>query len=420
MNTSAAFAKRLAARNAAETRFRLYGLLAIGTSLLFLLGFFASLISQGYSALRQTVIALDVSYDAQVLGLAVDHSFAALQHANYPALLKATLREQFPEARSRSQRRQLYALISSDARYQLQQRLLQDATLIGSTERLWVRADDDVDMLLKGYLSAASDRLSERQRGWIAQLQQSGRIQLRFNHRFFSAGDSREAELAGVFGALVGSLLTLGVALALAFPIGVATAIYLEELAPTNRWIDAIDLNINNLAAVPSIVFGVLGLALLIDFAGMPRSVPLVGGIVLALMSLPTIIIASRAALKSIPPWIRDASLALGASRIQCLLHHVLPLALPGIMTGTIISMARALGESAPLLMIGMVAFIVDIPRGLMDPSTVLPVQIFLWADNPERAFVERTAAAIIVLLLLLVALNAVAVILRRKTERQW
>jgi phosphate transport system permease protein len=215
-------------------------------------------------------------------------------------------------------------------------------------------------------------------------------------------------------------LFTLLITLAIAFPVGVAAAVYLEEFAPKNRWTDIIEVNINNLAAVPSIVFGLLGLAVFINFFGLPRSVPLVGGLVLALMTLPTIIIASRAALKSVPPSIREAALGVGASPMQTITHHVLPLALPGMLTGTIIGMAQALGETAPLLMIGMVAFIVDIPGGPMDPSAVLPVQIFLWADSPERAFVERTSAAIMVLLAFLVAMNLLAVWLRKKFERRW
>jgi phosphate transport system permease protein len=237
---------------------------------------------------------------------------------------------------------------------------------------------------------------------------------------FFTQGDSRNPEVAGIRGALMGSLFTLMVTLSLSFPIGVAAAIYLEEFAPKNRWTDVIEVNINNLAAVPSIVFGLLGLAVFINFFGLPRSVPLVGGLVLTLMTLPTIIIASRAALKSVPPSIREAALGMGASRLQMVTHHVLPLAMPGMLTGTIIGMAQALGETAPLLMIGMVAFIVDVPNGPLEPATVLPVQIFLWADLPERAFVERTSAAIMVLLGFLITMNALAVILRRRFERRW
>ncbi len=240
------------------------------------------------------------------------------------------------------------------------------------------------------------------------------------NTVFWKSGDSREPELAGFWGAIVGSFFTLLVTLALSFPVGVLAAIYLEEFAPKNRWTDFVEVNINNLAAVPSIVFGLLGLAVFLNFFGLPRSAPLVGGIVLSLMTLPTIIIASRAALKAVPPSIREAALGVGASKHQVVTHHVLPLAMPGILTGTIIGMAQALGETAPLLMIGMVAFIVNVPGGITDPSTVMPVQIYLWADSPERAFVARTSAGIMALLGFLVLMNALAVILRKRFERRW
>jgi phosphate transport system permease protein len=300
----------------------------------------------------------------------------------------------------------------------------QDPTLIGTSQSVWLVADDDVDMLIKGHidlnLPQSDRRIKDNQLAWIQQLQEQGRIEKRFNTIFFTAGDSREPELAGIRGAVAGSLFTLLITLAIAFPVGVSAAVYLEEFAPKNRWTDLIEVNINNLAAVPSIVFGLLGLAVFINFFGLPRSVPLVGGLVLALMTLPTIIIASRAALKSVPPSIREAALGVGASPIQTVTHHVLPLALPGMLTGTIIGMAQALGETAPLLMIGMVAFIVDVPGSPMDPSAVLPVQIFLWADSPERAFVERTSAAIMVLLAFLIGMNLLAVWLRKKFERRW
>jgi len=253
-----------------------------------------------------------------------------------------------------------------------------------------------------------------------AQQQIDSKVDLRFNRSFFSNGDSRDPEQAGVRGALIGSLLTLLITLLLSFPIGVGAAVYLEEFAPRNRLTDIIEVNINNLAAVPSIVFGLLGLAMFISFFGLPRSAPLVGGLVLTLLTLPTIIIASRAALKAVPPSIREAALGIGASRWQTVVHHVLPLAMPGVLTGAIIGMARALGESAPLLMIGMVAFIVEVPAGVLDPSTVLPVQVFLWSDLPERGFVERTSGAIIVLLLFLIVMNAAAVVLRSKFEKRW
>jgi phosphate transport system permease protein len=301
---------------------------------------------------------------------------------------------------------------------------LKDLGLVGKTVSVWVPADDDVDMLLKNHFDRnepeSGRRLNNKQLAWIDELAKRGQIEKRFNKIFFTAGDSREPELAGIGGAATGTFFTLVVTLILSFPIGVAAAVYLEEFAPKNRWTDLIEVNINNLAAVPSIVFGLLGLAVFLNFFGLSRSAPLVGGLVLTLMTLPTIIIASRAALQSVPPSIREGALGVGASKMQMVVHHVLPLALPGMLTGTIIGMARALGETAPLLMIGMVAFIVDIPAGFTDPATVLPVQVYLWADSPERAFVERTSAAIIVLLAFLMIMNAAAIILRKKFERRW
>ena len=330
----------------------------------------------------------------------------------------------FPDVKGRSDKRKLYKLVSTGAAYVLQDMVMRDSGIIGTGRKVWLPADDEVDMFLKGYISRdvpeTDRRLTDKQVQWIDQLVAAGRLEKKFNTTFFTAGDSREPELAGIRGAVVGSVFTLAVTLLLSFPIGVATAVYLEEFAPRNRWIDLVEVNINNLAAVPSIVFGLLGLAVFLNVFGMPRSAPLVGGLVLTLMTLPTIIIASRASLKSVPPSIREAALGVGASKMQTITHHILPLAMPGMMTGTIIGMAQALGETAPLLMIGMVAFIVDVPGSLTDPATVLPVQIYLWADSPERAFVERTSAAIMVLLVFLISMNAVAVFLRRKFERRW
>ena len=263
-------------------------------------------------------------------------------------------------------------------------------------------------------------RMTVKKETWRQSLIESGEVETRFNTNFFSKRDSREPELAGIYGAAMGSFYTLLITIILAFPLGVAAAVYLEEFALRNRWTNFIEVNINNLAAVPSIIFGLLGLAVFINFFDVPRSVPLVGGLVLTLMTLPTIIISSRAAIKSVPPSIREAAIGVGASPMQVVLHHVLPLAMPGMLTGAIIGMARALGETAPLLMIGMVAFIVDVPTGFNDPATALPVQIFLWADSPERAFVEKTSAAIMVLLAFLVIMNTVAVVLRKRLERRW
>ena len=269
-------------------------------------------------------------------------------------------------------------------------------------------------------LPEESRKVSDKQIIWIESLKERGDVETVFNKRFFTSGDSREPELAGIWGAVVGSFWTMVVTFVLAFPIGVFSAIYLEEFAPKNKLTDFIEVNINNLAAVPSIVFGLLGLSVFLGVFGVPRSAPLAGGIVLALMTLPTIIIASRAAIRAVPPSIRDAAVGLGASPLQSVFHHVLPLAMPGILTGTIIGMAQALGETAPLIMIGMVAFIVDIPSGITDSASVLPVQVFRWSDFPERAFEARTAAAICVLLAFLVVMNAIAVFMRKRFERRW
>ena len=408
----------LARRYRAERRFRYYGLSAIVASLLFLSLLFVSIFTNGYSAFMQTFIQLNVFFDPEVLNQ------ESLATANYQGMVKSSLRKMIGDVKGRREKRQLYGLVSSGASFQLRDMVLKNPDVIGKALDVWVPADDDVDMLFKGHfdreVAESERRLNDKQLAWIDQLSADGRIEKKFNKTFFSAGDSREPELAGIWGAVVGSFLTLAVTLMLSFPIGVAAAIYLEEFAPKNRWTDLIEVNINNLAAVPSIVFGLLGLAVFLNFFGLPRSAPVVGGLVLTLMTLPTIIIASRSALTSVPPSIREAALGVGASKMQVVAHHVLPLAMPGMLTGTIIGMARALGETAPLLMIGMVAFIVDIPAGFTDPSTALPVQIFLWADSPERAFVEKTSAAIMVLLAFLIVMNAAAVILRKRFERRW
>ncbi len=408
----------LVKRYRAEKQFRFYGLLAIVASLAFLSLLFFSIGTAGYSALFQTFIKLDIFFDPDILRQ------ESLASANYQGLVKKSLRNMFPDVKGRRDKRMLYKLISSGASFQLRDLVLKHPETIGKIQTVWLPADDDVDMLIKGHINRdvaeGERRLKDKQLAWIDQLSSENRIEKKFNKTFFTAGDSREPELAGIWGATVGSFFTLLITLILSFPIGVAAAVYLEEFAPKNRWTDLIEVNINNLAAVPSIVFGLLGLAVFLNFFGLPRSAPLVGGLVLTLMTLPTIIIASRSALKSVPPSIREAALGIGASKMQMVAHHVLPLAVPGMLTGTIIGMARALGETAPLLMIGMVAFIVDIPAGFTDPSTALPVQIFLWADSPERGFVERTSAAIMVLLAFLITMNAAAVILRKKFERRW
>ena len=401
-----------------ERRFRFYGLLAIVASMVFLSLLFISIVGKGYSAFEQTFMELNVFFDPETLNT------QSLVNADYQGLVKKSLSNMFPEVKERQAKRMLYGIVSPGASFQLRDMVLTHPDIIGQTRKVWVPADDDVVMLIKGHFdrqaAEGARRLKDEQLVWIDRLSAEGKIKKKFNSTFFTTGDSREPELAGIWGAVVGSFFTLVVTLFLSFPIGVAAAVYLEEFALKNRWTDLIEVNINNLAAVPSIVFGLLGLAVFLNYFGLPRSAPVVGGLVLTLMTLPVIIIASRSALTAVPPSIREAALGVGASKMQMVAHHVLPLALPGMLTGTIIGMARALGETAPLLMIGMVAFIVDIPRGLMDAATVLPVQIYLWADSPERAFVERTSAAIIVLLAFLIIMNAAAVILRKRYERRW
>ena len=412
----------LTRRNRAEARFRWYGRIAILIGLMAVALLFIDIVSKGHGAFRATYINLDIRYDADLIGIDNVSDTEQLSAGNWQALPKTALRERFPDVSSRRDKRRLNNLLSNGAGFDLKDRLLASPRLLGKTESVWVLADDDIDTYYKSWLdgNAYEARLTGQQIQWIGELHEQGSIELKFNSNLFNRGDSREPEQAGIRGAVVGSFLTLVMTLMLSFPIGVCAAIYLEEFAPKNRWTDFIEVNINNLAAVPSIIFGLLGLAIFINFFHVPRSVPIVGGLVLTLMTLPTIIITSRAAIKSVPPSIREAALGMGASRYQMVLHHVLPLALPGMLTGAIIGMAQALGETAPLLMIGMVAFIVDIPNGFSDPATVLPVQIFLWADSPERAFVEKTSAAIMVLLSFLIAMNTTAVWLRRRLERRW
>jgi phosphate transport system permease protein len=426
--SSPAMQARLRRRYHAERLFRGLGLGAIGVALTALAILLVSITARGWSAFVQTQLRLDVPLDASVLGLPEGLDPAAraqaLDAADWGAPLREALLRLFPEVTERSQVRELAALVSTGARSQLRDRVTRDPALLGGSLPLWVLADDEVDLAVKGIVprdpNEASQGLSPTQLGWLAALERDGRVRRTLNGTFFSAGDSREPEQAGVRGAVVGSLLTLIVTLAIVLPLGVAAAIYLEEFAPQNRWTELIEVNINNLAAVPSIVFGLLGLAVFLNFAGLPRSAPLVGGLTLALMTLPTIIIAGRAAIEAVPPSIREAARGIGASPIQVMGHHVLPLAMPGILTGTILGMARALGETAPLLMIGMVAFVVDVPGGFRDAATALPVQIFLWAENPERGFVEKTSGAILVLLAFLVAMNGLAIWLRQRFEKRW
>jgi phosphate transport system permease protein len=418
---SADAARRLQRRYAAERRFRLYGILAIGVAVSALAGLLGSIAWRGLPAFSQHEVALEIYFDPDVIDPAETRDPKVVGAADYASLVREGLRQIFPDVTQRRERRQLHQLMSSGSGFELRQRVLEDPSWVGRRERIWLPLSDDADLFFKGTVDAGPDRiLGSLQGQWLRGLDERGLVERRFAARFLTSGDSREPELAGVWGAVVGSFLTLIVTLAVSFPMGVAAAVYLQEFARRSRFTDFIEVNINNLAAVPSIVFGLLGLAVFLNVFRMPRSAPLVGGLVLALMTLPTIILAARSALAAVPPSIREAALGMGASPLQTVLHHVLPLAIPGILTGTIIGMARALGETAPLLMIGMVAFIVDVPDGPTAPATALPVQVFLWADSPERAFVAKTSAAILVLLAFLVVMNLAAVVLRARFENRW
>ena len=407
------------ARRRREQRFKVLGLAGIGSALLFLVILFSFIIFQGWRTFLTADIRIPVQLDTAVIGAAGDAS--VLQ---YHSLLKQSLRQQFPQAKKRKQKKELYNLLSFTAAVKLRQQVLSAPSVVGTEINIWLPASSVAERYLKGSTDTTQPEkrrgISDYQIMLLDELQQQGATAIRFNTGFFTSADSRDAEVAGIGGALLGSLFSLTLAFLLSFPVGVLAAVYLELFAPRSRWFDFIEININNLAAVPSIIFGLLGLAIFINFFGLPRSSALVGGMALSLMTLPTIIIATRAALAGVPPSLLAGALSLGATKMQGVFHHVLPNAMPGILTGTIIGMAQALGETAPLLVIGMVAFIADLPQGITDATTALPVQIFLWSDSPERGFVERTSAAIIILLLFLVVMNAAAIYIRHKLEKKW
>lgn len=416
-------------RHQKERRFKKIGLFAVLFGFMLVVILISDITSKALPAFHQHWVKLDVNYKSNWLNIDESPSQSVLakqmKTANYRKVLKNSVYQMFStpsdKKLNRKEKRKLFKLFSTNAEFTIKDVLISSPDHLNKQVNIWVRLDDDVDSYLKEDfpVGEAGLRITEQQAQWIAQLTSQQRIESRFNFSFFTASDSREPELAGIRGALTGTLLTMFVTLLLSFPLGVAGALYLEEFAPKNRWTDIIEININNLAAVPSIVFGLLGLAVIINLFGLPRSAPLVGGIVLTLMTLPTIIIASRAAIKAVPPSLREAALGLGASKMQVTFSHVLPQAMPGIITGAIIGIAQALGETAPLLMIGMIAFIVDVPTSIVDSATVLPVQIFLWADSPERAFLAKTSAAILVLLTLLLVINVTATVLRSKFERK-
>ena len=409
--------KSLSIRHRAEKRFIAYGFISLILAATMLATIIGSMIYRSIPAYTNYSIDLEIN----MTEISAEDEF---EDINFRGIIRSSLFSFFPEVESRSDKRKLFKLISSSASYTLRDFIIENPSYINKKFYFNVLFTDDSDIFYKGYvdtsLSESERRLDDQEVAWLNELKNTGRVKNKISKNLFLNGDSREPEVAGFWGATIGSLITISVTLLLSFPIGVLTAIYLENFAVKNRITDFIEVNINNLAAVPSIIFGLLGLAVFINFFGMPRSIPLVGGLVLSLMTLPTIIIATRSSLQSVPPSIREAALAMGASEMQVVFQHLLPSALPGIFTGTIIGLARAFGESAPLLLIGMVAFIVDIPSTFTDPATALPVQIYIWADSPERAFVAKTSAATLILIGLLILINLAAVLLRKRYEVKW
>lgn len=416
--------KHLKKRRAKEWRFRFMGRAAVAFALASLFWLLTSVVGTGISAFYQHYITLPVTIDLQD-ELAVENPTPEdLRRANYRQVVSRSMQMLIPDAVDDDSKKEVFALISaSGAGNHIRQLVYNDPSLLNKTISVRVPVSDKVDQLLKGSISRDLEesrrKISNQQILWIDYLKEKGVIKRQFNSKLFSNPDSRDPELAGIAGAVIGSVMIVFIAFLLALPIGVGSALYLNEFAPKNKWTDIIEININNLAAVPSIVFGLLGLAIFINFFGFERSLPLVGGMVLALRAFPTIVIATRAALESVNPSLVDGALSLGASHTQAVFQHKLPLAAPGILTGSIIAMAQVLGETAPLLMIGMVAFVTEVPQSVTDPSTALPVQIFLWSDSAERAWSERTAAAIIVLLFFLLMMNGAAIWLRNRLEKR-
>ena len=413
----------LKSRRRQETLFKLLGIAAIFMAMFFLASLMLSILSKGLPGFFQYYITLEVELDRERLDPAGDLSAQSLFDGQAKKIIQEAILAE-TGAKKRKEKKAARKLLSNGSDLRLVSYVKANPELLNSRQLVKFALDDDADSYFRGFVKKQTPekqrRLSDLQIDYLDQLQADGLVSYEISDYLFFGSASRNAEMAGIKGAAIGSLLTLMVCFVIAFPIGVATAVYLEEFAPKNKITELIEININNLAAVPSVVFGILGLAIFINIFGMPRSIPLVGGMVLALMTLPTIIISSRAAIKAVPPSIRDGALGVGASKVQATMHHVVPLAIPGMLTGTIIGMAQALGETAPLLMIGMVAFIVDIPGGVTDPGTVLPVQIFMWADFAERMFIQKTSSAIIILLLFLIIMNGGAIWLRKKLERRW
>ncbi len=413
---------RLKRRHRGATRLKMSGIIAISIAVGLLALLLGSIGSIGLKAFTQTVVQIDVPVSIELIDA------ESLVESNWNRLAQNGVATLYPDDATGRRDRRYRNILSRGGlhavRQSIQELVTADPTLIGQTVSVTVQLSDPFDQFAKGVVrrdtSASTRRVSDDEIAMYDELVAEGRVARVFNTWLFTNGDSRFPEMAGLAGGLMGSAMALMVCLLISFPVGIATAIYLEEFAPKNWLTDIIEVNINNLAAVPSIVFGLLGLAVFLSFFGLPRSAPFVGGMVLALMTLPTIIIATRAALKAVPPSIREGALGVGASPVQVVFHHVLPLAMPGILTGTIIGLAGALGETAPLLLIGMNMFSTDLPGGVFDQATALPTQIYMWFDSPELGFISRTGAAIIVLLGFLLAMNATAIFLRSKLERKW
>ena len=424
MNNTEIIKKSLMKRHLAESRFKTYGILGIISATVFLIVILSTIFIEGKSAFKSTYIKLDVFFDPSIIDPDGTRDIDEIRFANYRKVIKNSLKNYFPEVTGKEEMKSLTELISSSEEENLMQAVLTNNDLIGANKKVWLKASSKIDIIHKNLemkdLSESNRLISDKELEWFDKLTRNGDVKFSLNKIFFLKADSTEPEQAGILGSILGSFFTLVITLILSFPIAVAAGVFLEELAPKNRLTDIIEININNLAAVPSIIFGLLGLAIFLNVMHLPRSAPIVGGMVLALMTLPTIIIATRVSLKAVPPSIREAAVGLGATKFQSVIHHVLPLAIPGIATGTIIGMSRALGESAPLLLIGMVAFIVDIPGSFTDSATVLPVQIYLWKSTAARGFVELTAAGVIVLLTFLILMNALAIYVRNKFEKKW
>ena len=415
--------ERLKQRHRAEKRFKFYGIASVTIAIIFVLILIQNIFSKGSSAFQKTVIIVDVFYDSELIELNNGATLKEIYDTDFYDLTIENLLKTYP-SKNRDEEDELLKLFSSEAEYEIKNAFLNNNQLIDKTITLEITASDDIDQLHKGNYprDLPEDRrsITDNQLFIYDYFVENEIINKNFNNYFFTNGDSRDPELAGIGGALVGSFYSIIICLLIAFPIAVLASIYLEEFAPKNKITDFIEININNLAAVPSIVYGLLALQVLLATLHLPRSTPLVAGITLALMTLPRIIIPCRASLKAVPPSIREGALAVGASKFQSVFHHVVPLALPGTLSGTIIGLAQALGETAPLILIGMVAFVVDIPSTPIDPSASLPVQVYLWSESAERGFVEKTSATIMILLSFLIMMNFIAVYLRQKFEKRW